>query len=78
MLKNKYNKGGDEAKFQGTMLGKPAGHKAIAVEGNLKGGIDAWEKAAKLYDEPSLRRSVTSCSESSLPSSSVSSPLSEI
>ena len=76
---NKYNKGGDEAKFQGTMLGKPANHKAIAIEGSLTGGIDAWEKAAKLVGEPSSPpRSVTTQSESSLPSSSVSSPLSEI
>ena len=77
-LKNKYNKGGDETKFQGTMLGNPIDYKAIAIEGSLRGGIEAWEKAAKQLGQSPPPQSVASQSVSSLPSSPVSSPLSEV
>jgi transcription initiation factor TFIID subunit 3 len=43
VLKKKHSKTGEEARFQGTVLGKGAEERPIVIEGGEFDSIEAWE-----------------------------------
>jgi len=42
-LKKKHSKTGEESRFQGTVLGKPAEDREIKIEGGPVESIEAWQ-----------------------------------
>jgi len=45
-LKKKHSKTGEESRFQGTVLGKPAEDRPIKIEGGSAESVDAWIQQA--------------------------------
>lgn len=43
-LKKKHSKTGNEARYQGTVLGKPANDRPLRIEGGPVDSIHAWDK----------------------------------
>jgi transcription initiation factor TFIID subunit 3 len=42
-MKNKYNKTGEDSRYQGTLLGKEADQQNIAIVGGPVGSIHEWD-----------------------------------
>jgi transcription initiation factor TFIID subunit 3 len=47
VLKKKHSKTGEEARFQGTVLGKPTEGREVLIEGGDFDSIQAWEEMVR-------------------------------
>ena len=55
VLKKKHSKTGEESRYQGTVLGKPAEERPIRIEGGDYDSIQAWEaRLRKTQDSGNL------------------------
>ena len=76
VLKKKHNKTGEESRYQGTIIGKPADDKLIRLDGGPFSSIQDWEANLREHDLAPVTDSIRQSS--SPPLSSVGSPLSEV
>lgn len=76
VLKKKHSKTGEESRYQGTLLGKPAEDRPIPIEGGLVQSIQAWE--ASWQEKNQAQKTPPIHDASSTAMSSASSPLSDI
>ena len=76
VLKKKHSKTGEESRYQGTVIGKPADEGVVLVEGGDVDSIEAW--SAKMYQQSRDARGSPSQKTGSALATTESSPLSDI
>ncbi|KAI4152278.1 MAG: hypothetical protein LQ340_003007 [Diploschistes diacapsis] len=75
-LKKKHSKTGEESRFKGTALGKPAEEKHLKIDGGSAENIRTWQKMLQLDKNEAISADSILNSPGAL--SSASSPLSEV
>lgn len=75
VLKKKHSKTGEESRYQGTVLGKPAEDKLIVIEGSYIESIKDWEAKQKVVH---VQKELLIEEANATSFSSASSPLSDV
>ena len=76
MLKKKHSKTGEESRYQGTVIGKPADEESLRVDGGPIESIEDWEAKLRARDLLIIVNPIRQSS--SPPLSSVGSPLTDV